>query len=123
MIPESAETWCNWQTSQSDPAVVFPAAILMDPRTVGGKGWSTFEFTDQDGPGAKSSGEVDLAVINGTSRLYYKWAPDSGTKDLSKGTTTYSSDNKTVRFDVDAYDAKQGEQGYTHVTGSIVCTP
>lgn len=95
----------------------------MDPQNVGGKGWSTFEFMDQDGPGSRSSGELDLLVIKGAGRLLYKWAPDTGTNDLSKGSATYSSDNKTVVFDVYAYDNKPGEQGDTHVTGSIMCTP
>ncbi len=121
LIPESGETWCNWQASQSDPAVVFPASILIDPRSVAGKGWSSFEFMDQDGPASQSSGELDLAVIDGAGRLHYKWAPGSGTKALSKGSATYSSDDKSVLFDIYAYDAKSGEQGYTHVTGSILC--
>ena len=122
-IAETDETWCNWQGTQSDPAVMFPAAILVDARTVGGKGWSTFEFLDQDGTGSKSSGELDLLVVKGSGRLYYKWAPSTGAKNLSKGSATYSTDNGTVSFDVYAFDAKSGEQGYTHVTGSIVCAP
>jgi hypothetical protein len=90
---------------------------------VGGEGWSTFTFSDQDGPSSKSSAKLDIAVIKGADRIYYTWAPDTGTHELSNGSVTYASDHQTVVFDVYAYDAHSGEKGSTHVTGSIICTP
>ena len=99
-IPEADGTYCNQQISQTIPAFQFPASITVEPQTVGGKGWSTFDFNDPDGPGNQSSGKLDLAVINGADRIYYTWAPDTGTTELSTGSVAYSSDHQTITFDV-----------------------